>query len=124
MSSNDSRRMSRTTRAASGRSISYALVALVATISMVFAGLVLPASASALTAAEDPGATTSTETAVVTTTDSSTGGSSSDTSTGGSSNTVTSALRAASVACARCSASSARWKSGYPTTMRSTYAAT
>ena len=52
MSASNRRRMSRTTRAASGRSISYALVALVAVISMVFAGLVLPSSASALTPTE------------------------------------------------------------------------
>ena len=45
--------MSRTTRAASGRSISYAVVALVATISMVFAGLVLPAIANAMAPTED-----------------------------------------------------------------------
>ena len=53
MSSTSNRRLSRTTRAASGRSISYALVALVATISMVFAGLVLPTSASAVVPSED-----------------------------------------------------------------------
>ena len=58
MSSTSNRRMSRTTRAASGRSISYALVALVATISMVFAGLVLPSSASAMVPSEDRSPTT------------------------------------------------------------------
>ncbi len=62
MSSTSSRRMSRTTRAASGRSISYALVALLATISMVFAGLVLPSSASAIVPSDD----TITETVTVT----------------------------------------------------------